>query len=132
MPAPDDATRSAHAAVTTRLVEEVLVGGNLGMLDRLYTPALAPVAHRWIAPFHTSFPDVRMQIVQLVREEDTVAARFRCSGIQLGPWRGHAPTGRRFENIDEAYLFTFREGLIAKAWGLADTLERFRRLGLRP
>jgi ketosteroid isomerase-like protein len=132
MPAIDDATRSAHAAVITRLVEEVLVGGNLEVLEQLYTPALAPVARRWIAPFRTSFPDVRMQIVQLVREADTVAARFRCSGTHLGPWRGHAPTGRRFENVDEVYFFTFREGLIAKAWGLEDTLERFHQLGLRP
>lgn len=132
MPALDDATRSAHTAVITRLVDEVLVGGNLAVLDQLYTPALAPVARRWIAPFRTSFPDVRMQIVQLVREADTVAARFRCSGTHLGQWRGHAPTGRRFENVDEVYFFTFREGLIAKAWGLEDTLERFRQLGLRP
>lgn len=132
MPAPDDAPRSAHAAVITRLVDEVLVGGHLGMLDQLYTPALAPVARRWITPFRTSFPDVRMQIVQLVCEADTVAARFRCSGTHLGQWRGHAPTGRRFEDIDEVYFFTFREGLIAQAWGLADTLERFRQLGLRP
>lgn len=132
MPAIDDATQSAHAAVITRLVDEVLVGGNLEVLDQLYTPALAPVARRWIAPFRTSFPDVRMQIVQLVGEADTVAARFRCSGTHLGPWRGHAPTGRRFEDIDEVYFFTFREGLIAQAWGLEDTLERCRQLGLRP
>jgi hypothetical protein len=30
------------------------------------------------------------------------------------------------------YFFTFREGLIERAWGLEDTLARFRQLGLNP
>lgn len=132
MPAPNDPAGSTHTAVITRLVEEVLVGGDLEVLDQLYTPAMARVARRWIAPFRASFPDTRMEIVYLVCEADTVAARFRCSGTHLGEWRGHAPTGRRFENIDEVYFFTFRDRLIAKAWGLEDTLERFHQLGLRP
>lgn len=132
MPATDDTEQALHAAVITRLVEEVLVGGNLEVLDQLYTPSLAPVARRWIAPFRASFPDMSMEIVQLVREGDTVAARFRCSATHLGDWRGHAPTGRRFENVDEVYFFTFRDGVIAKAWGVEDTLERFRQLGLDP
>ncbi|MUN64684.1 hypothetical protein GMA12_16300 [Kocuria sediminis] len=132
MPAPNDPAPSTHDDVITRLVEEVLVGGSLEALDQLYTPAMARVARRWIAPFRAAFPDTRMQIVQLVSDGKTVAARFRCSGTHLGEWRGHAPTGRRFENIDEVYFFTFRNGLIAKAWGLEDTLERFRQLGLRP
>lgn len=133
MSVSDDAAHPSHAAVITRLVEEVLVGGDLEVLDQLYTPARAQVARRWIAPFRAAFPYTRMQqIVQLVSEGDMVAARFRCSGTHLGNWRGHAPTGRRFENIDEVYFFTFRDGLIAKAWGLEDTLERFRQLGLQP
>ena len=132
MTVPDDPAQSPNTAVVTRLVQEVLVGGDLQVLDELYTPAMAPVARRWIAPFRAAFPDTRMQIVQLVSDGDTVAARFRCSGTHLGDWRGYPPTGRRFENIDEVYFFTFRDGLIAKAWGLEDTLERFRQLGLRP
>ncbi|MCG7433062.1 ester cyclase [Kocuria indica] len=132
MPIPDQAAHPPHTAVITRLVDEVLVGGDLEVLDQLYTPAMARVARRWIAPFRASFPDTRMEIVQLVCDGDTVAARFRCSGTHLGQWRGHPATGRRFKNIDEVYIFTFRDGVIAKAWGLEDTLERFRQLGLRP
>ena len=132
MPVPDDAVYPANAAVITRLIEEVLIGGDLQVLDQLYTPTMAPVARRWIAPFRAAFPDTRMQIMQLVSDGDTVAARFRCSGTHLGNWRGHTPTGRGFENIDEVYFFTFRGGLIDKAWGLEDTLERFRQLGLQP
>lgn len=132
MPDTDDPAHATHTVVITRLVEEVLVGGDLEVVAQLYTPARARVARGWIAPFRASFPDTRMEIVQLVCEADTVAARFRRSGTHLAAWRGHAPTGRRFENIDEVYFFTFRDRLIATAWGIEDTLERFHQLGLRP
>lgn len=123
---------SSHEAIITGLMDEVLVGGNLAALDRFYIPRMVPVARRWIEPFRESFPDVRMSIVQLVSDGDVVAARFHCSGTHLGAWRGHAPTGRRFNNIDEAYFFTFQSGLIARASGVEDTLGRLQQLGLDP
>ena len=94
-------------------------------------PALAAAARRWIAPFRTSFPDVRMQVVDLIAEGETVVGRFKCSGTHLGEWLGHPPTGRRFVAIDEVYIFRFREGRIVHAWGLEDTLRRLEQLGLR-
>ncbi len=48
------------------------------------------------AAVHGLVDDVRMEVVQLVEEGDTVAARFVCSATHLAPWRGHAPTGRCF------------------------------------
>jgi hypothetical protein len=120
----------ANKAVVRRLVEEVMTGGRLELIEELYAPALAPAARRWIEPFRVSFPDAEMEIVQLVAEGDTVVGRFRCSGTHLGAWRGRPPTGRRFERIDEVYFFTLRDGRIAGAWGLEDTHSRLRQLGL--
>lgn len=113
-----------------RLVDEVLNAGRLEAIDELYPPALAPRATRWIAPFRVSFPDVHMEVVDLIAEGDKVVGRFRCSGTHLGAWRGHAPTGRRFERIDEVYIFQFSDGKIVQAWGLEDTLRRLEQLGL--
>ena len=118
-----------HKTVVRRLVDEVMNAGRLDVVDELYTPELARQARDWIAPFRESFPDVRMEVVQLVAEGDTVAARFVCSGTHLGAWRGHAPTGRRFR-VDEVYVFEFSGGRIAKAWGLEDTHKRLRQLRL--
>jgi predicted ester cyclase len=70
------------------------------------------------------------EIVSLVAEGDTVAARFRCSGTHLGEWHGRAPTGRRFRDVDEVYFFTIRDGHIASAWGLEDNDRQRRQLGL--
>jgi len=122
-------TTQTHKTVVRRLVDEVMNAGRLDVVDELYTPELARQARDWIAPFRESFPDVRMEVVQLVAEGDTVAARFVCSGTHLGAWRGHAPTGRRFR-VDEVYVFEFSGGRIAKAWGLEDTHKRLRQLRL--
>jgi predicted ester cyclase len=124
-----NATADSHKAAVQRLVDDVMNEGRLGVIDELYTPELAHQARAWMAPFRDSFPDVRMEVVQMVAEGDTVAARFVCSGTHLGPWRGHAPTGRRFR-VDEVYFFEFAEGRIAKAWGIEDTFRRLRELRL--
>ena len=120
-----------NKAVIRRLVAEVLNGGRMDVVDELYAPALAGDAKRWITPFRTSFPDMHMEIVDLIAEGDTVVGRFTCSGTHLGDWLGHAPTGRRFEAIDEVSFFRFREGRVVHAWGIEDTLKRLEQLGLR-
>ncbi len=117
--------------VVRRLVEEVMNAGRLEVVDELYSPRLADAAKRWIAPFRASFPDVQMTVVELIAEGDKVVGRFTCSGTHLGEWLGHAPTGRRFEAVDEVYIFRVREGRIVNAWGLEDTLGRLEQLGLR-
>ena len=124
----DDILLEANKRVVRRLVDEVMNKGRLEVIDEIYAPELARPARQWIAPFLASFPDTRMQIVALVAEADTVVGRFLCSGTHLGEWRGHAPTGRRFERIDEVAFFTLREGCIVQAWSLEDTHKRLRQL----
>jgi predicted ester cyclase len=123
-------TERHETAVVRRLVDEVMNERRLDLIDGLCTPAMARRWRRWVAPFQASFPDMRMEIVQLVTERDTVAGRFTCSATHTGDWRGHAPTVRRFESVDEVYFFSFEKGRIAEAWGLEDTLDRMRQLGL--
>ena len=119
----------ANKAVVRRLVDEVLNRGRLEAIDELYTPELAPAARRWIAPFRASFPDVKMEIVELIAEGDKVVGRFTCSATHLGTWLGRAPTRRRFDRVDEVSIFRFRDGQIAHAWSLEDNLARLQQLG---
>ncbi|MGH2954896.1 MAG: ester cyclase [Solirubrobacterales bacterium] len=121
---------AARKIVVERLIDEVLNAGQLETIDEIYVPELAGPARRWIEPFRVGFPDVHMKIVELVAEGDRVVARLRCSGTNLGPWRGREPTGRRMHDVDEVYFFTVRDGRIAEAWGLEDTAKRLRQLGM--
>ena len=115
--------------VIRRLVDEVLNNGRLDAIDELYSPHLAEKARAWIAPFRASFPDVDMTVLDLVAEGDTVVGRFTCSATHQGDWLGHAPTGRRFENVNEVSIFRIVNGKIAWVWSLEDTLARMQQLG---
>lgn len=118
--------------VVRRLIDEVMNRADVSGLDDLYAPRLAAAARRWIEPFFPSFSDVHMRIVELVAEGQTVVGRFACSGTHTGMWLGHSATRRRFTNVAEVYFFTVIEGKIVRAWGLEDTHERLRQLGVSP
>ena len=115
--------------VVRRWAAEMVVGGDLAVADELFSPDLAASARQWVAPFRASFSDVKMQVVALVAEGDQVAGRFRCSGTHTGTWLGHPPTGRRFD-VDEVHSSRVHGGRIVEMWGLEDTAERLRQLGL--
>jgi predicted ester cyclase len=114
-----------------RLVEEVVNQRNADTLDDLAEGAFARLARRWISPFQSSFPDFRMEIVDLVAEDDKVVGHFRCSGTHRGDWLGIAPTERRFQGVDEIYIFHVKEGKLSSAVGVEDNLSRMRQLGIR-
>jgi predicted ester cyclase len=113
-----------------RLVEKAVNPGNLDVLGEIAEGEFAVTARRWIGPFRGSFPDFRMEIVDLVADDEKVAAHFRCSGTHLGEWMGHPPTGRRFQDVDEIYIFWVSGGKLAGAFGVEDNLARMRQLGL--
>ena len=92
---------------------------------------VASEAKRWVGPFTGSFPDFHMEVVEVIAESDKVVGYFKCSGTHQGEWRGHAPTGRRFEAVDEVYIFNVEDGKLASAVAVVeDNLTRLRQLGL--
>jgi predicted ester cyclase len=113
-----------------RLVEEAINARNLDVLEEVADGEIAAAARRWIGPFRESFPDFRMEIVDLIAEGDKVVAHFKCSGTHDGEWRGRAPTGRRFEDVDEIYIFRIENGRLAGTTAiLEDNLTRMKQLG---
>jgi predicted ester cyclase len=121
-----------HKQTVRRFVDEAVNGGRDEVFDELFTADMAGRVREWFGAFRGSFPDMHMELLELVAEGDRVVARFACSATHSGDWRGHPPTGRRFEGVDEVYFFTFDGERIAAVWGVEDTLERFRQLGLDP
>ncbi|SRR6266851_4494299 len=123
-------TAEQNKLLVRRLVEEAVNPGNLDVLDEVAKGEFAVAARRWVGPFRGSFPDFRMEIVDLVADSEKVAAHFRCSGTHLGEWMGHPPTGRRFHNVDEMYIFRVTGGKVVGAFGVEDNMRRMRQLGL--
>jgi predicted ester cyclase len=113
-----------------RLVE-IVNERNLDALGEVAAGEFTTLAKRWVRPFRGSFPDFQMRIVDLVAEHDTVVAHLKCSGTHEGDWLGIAPTGRRFEGIDEVYIFRVQNGRLTSAVGVED-LTRMKHLGIQP
>ena len=119
-----------HKHLVRRLVDEGVNRRDAGVLDEVADGQFAELARRWISPFRGAFPDFRMEIVSLVEEGDTVVAHFRCSGTHRGEWLGLRPTERRFEGVDEIYIFRVEGGRLVAAHGVEDNLARLRQLGI--
>ena len=115
-----------------RLVDEAVREGNLDVLDEIAAGEFAEIAKRWVSPFQSAFPDFEMEIVDLIAEGEQVVARFKCSGTHLGEWLGVPATGRRFESVDEIYIFGVQDGRLVSALGVEDNLSRLRQLGITP
>ena len=122
----------ANKQLVRRLVEEAVRDRNLDVLDELAAGEFAALAKRWVSPFRSAFPDFEMEIVDVIAEDERVVAHFRCSGTHLGEWLGVPGTGRRFENVDEIYIFRVRDGRLVSALGVEDNLTRLRQLGITP
>lgn len=74
---------------------------------------------RRLQSFRDAFPDVRLEIEQMVAEGDLVAFRFTMTGTHRGPFQGIAPTGRRI-TVPGLDLVRLRDGLLTEHWGGAD------------
>ena len=114
-----------------RMVEGVNSGEIEPTVDELFAPRAARRVKWLFTEFYTAFPDWREEIVELVAEGNTVAGRFRCSGTHLGEFLGKAPTGERMD-VEEVFFLRVEDGKFVDFWGLEDSLNRMRQLGLLP
>jgi predicted ester cyclase len=119
-------------ALVRRLVE-IVNAGDLDGLEEVASGEIAEAARRWIGPFRDSFPDFRMEVREVIAEGDKVVGYFKCSGTHQGDWRGIPPSGKRFEDVDEVYIFQVEQRKLASALAIVeDNLTRMRQLGIQP
>jgi predicted ester cyclase len=114
-----------------RLADDVINADNPHALDEIATPDIARTLRQAFDQFRAAFPDWHQEIIELVAEGDTVAARFRCTGTHQGPWQDLQPTGRTM-SIDEVYFFRITNDRLARVWGLEDTWTRYHQLQGNP
>jgi steroid delta-isomerase-like uncharacterized protein len=88
----------------------------------------------------TTFPDFRMDIVDLFAKDDWVVVRCRTTGTHLGVGKlpvnggllvGVPPTHKHFE-IETVHWYTLRDGEIVDHRGARDDLAMMGQLGLLP
>ena len=72
-----------------------------------------------LVELYAAFPDWRVRRIQLVVEDDRIAAHLRSSGTHTGPFRGLAPTGRHV-NAAEFAFYRVVNGRITEFTGSTD------------
>jgi steroid delta-isomerase-like uncharacterized protein len=79
-----------------------------------------------------AFPDMRMDIEDVIIEGDKVAARVRYTGTQDGEFMGAPATGKRVD-VQLVDIFRFgADGRLREHWGVLDQLTLLQQLGMIP
>jgi steroid delta-isomerase-like uncharacterized protein len=83
------------------------------------------------AEMRSAFPDLRVEPLKMIEEDDKVAVVVRISGTQHGEFMGHTPTGSTFE-IEGVDILRIREGKLLEHWGVMDVQRMLAQLRLAP
>jgi steroid delta-isomerase-like uncharacterized protein len=80
----------------------------------------------------TAFPDMRMDVEDLIASDDKTVARVRATATHRGEFMGVPPTGAHVEvRLIDIMRFD-GDGLVSEHWGVADMLSLMQQLGAVP
>jgi len=122
-----DAVRTGDAELVARTIDEVV---EPGLIFHAPVPTgvtgVQALKEVWTVLLR-AFPDLRVEIEDVIAEGDKVVYRNTVTGTHLGEYRGLAPTGRSVR-YGEIFVFRLAGGRIAEIWGVVDVLSQLRQL----
>ncbi len=83
----------------------------------------------YFSSLHAAFPDVHMDVEDMIAEGDKVVARISVSGTHQGEFMGIAPTGNRV-TITGIDILRITDGKVVEHWGKFDDLGMMQQLGV--
>jgi len=128
----------SNEKIMQRFIEQVINNGDFPILDEIIHPNYVyhspdqvlrgPEALRdLLAAYRTAFPDLHIEIEELVSTGDRVVIYFTLFGTHEGDLMGIAATGRQVK-VRGMILSHFENGKIVKEWELLDQLTLFQQL----
>jgi steroid delta-isomerase-like uncharacterized protein len=81
--------------------------------------------------FRSAFPDMRLEIEDILAEGDKVAARLHFRGTNSGSFQGMPATGKTVE-FTATGIFRIVDGKVAENWMNMDLLGLLQQLGVSP
>ena len=86
---------------------------------------------KFFTMMRTAFPDFKLEVEQLVADDDNVAFAYTATGTHKGDFMGIAPTGKsvRFRGLQ---ISKFKNGKMVERWGSSDELGILKQLGVAP
>jgi len=137
---------SAHKALLRHL-NEALNSGDLDLVEQTIDEVFHPDVHIrtplridatgaalmkqvW-STLLQAFPDLHVEIEDLVAEGDRVVARNTVTGTHRGAYLG-LPAAQRRITWSEIFIGRLRDGRVVETWGVVDVAAQMRQLGLLP
>ena len=103
------------------MIDEVFNAGRTDRLPEFFAAGMQAEAAGLHQLLTAAFPDLRVEIVDLIAEEDKVAARLLFSGTHQGPFRDFAPTGRPV-SFGAIRIYQLADGKVTGSWAYQDSL----------
>lgn len=129
-------------ALTRLWFEEVWNKGRVDAIDEMFDPE--GIAHglgedsgdlrgsEGFKPFHATFkgafPDMRIEVEEVIQEGDLTAARFSGTGTHTGESLGTAATNRPVKFTGMSFT-RWRNGKIVEGWNNADIAGIMKQIG---
>ncbi|MET0728676.1 MAG: ester cyclase [Acidimicrobiales bacterium] len=126
-----------------RRTYELLSAGDVDGFGRLLSddfveheevPGLSPTREGVLDLFRgylVAFPDLRMEVLDLLASGDKTVARVKATGTHDGEFMGLPPSGRAVE-VQLIDIMRFEDGLVVEHWGVMDMLGMLQQLGALP
>ena len=117
--------------------------GNLGVIDELVAdnfieheafPGLEPNKEglkKFFSMLHSAFPDLRMEVHEMLADDDLASARVTATGTHEGEFMGLQPGGRRID-VQIFDMLRISDGQVTEHWGVVDAMTMMRQLGAIP
>ena len=133
--------RTEHEALFYRFVDDVVNEGRLEVVDDLVShdvvmhvagdpvPIRGPEAVKAsVRRDRTAFPDLSLEVDDLVVDGPEVVGRLTMTGTHEGPFAGIEPTGVHVE-VQRVVIDRIENGTLVERWELLDTHHLRRQLG---
>ncbi len=106
-----------------------------GFVEHEELPGLAPTkegVQDFFRSYRAAFPDLRMEVADIIAEGDKAVARVIATGTQTGEFMGMPPSGKRIE-VPLIDIMQFDDtGSVSEHWGVMDSLSMMQQLGVIP
>jgi steroid delta-isomerase-like uncharacterized protein len=86
---------------------------------------------QFIGMIRTAFPDWRVDIVEMITENDKVAVRWQGQVTHQGPFYRLPPTGRQIK-VSGINIYRLVDGKVDAEWEQTDSLGMLQQLGALP
>jgi len=123
-----------------RFIDRVINAGDYSVLDELVHPDYvyrAPgqelqgvgAIRSLFEAYRSAFPDLHIDVDDLVAAGDRVAIAFTLTGTHAGALMGIEATGQRV-SVDGTLFSRFEDGRIVEEWEVIDQFSLFSQLGV--